>query len=89
MAQEQQLVEPIPGYILSPVRKSSQKWFVGGAEGGRKGKENTAEKGKGKGKTRRERRGRESRRERGMERVIGSILSVKAFNEGYRCNPLL
>lgn len=45
MAQEQQLVEPMPGYILSSqVRKGSQKWFGGGAEGGREGKENTEEK---------------------------------------------
>lgn len=45
MAQAQQLVEPIPGHILSPqVRKSSQKWFGGGAEEGRKGKENRGEK---------------------------------------------
>lgn len=43
-AQEQQLTEPIPGHILSPVRKGSQKWFGGGAEGGRKRKENTEKK---------------------------------------------
>lgn len=52
MAQEQQLVEPMPGYILSSqVRKGSQKWFGGGAEGGREGKENTEEKeGNARGK---------------------------------------
>lgn len=43
-----------------------------------KGKgEHRGKEGKAKGRER-ERRGRESRREKGMERVIGSILSVKA-----------
>lgn len=59
IAQGQQLVEPIPGYVLSlQVKKGSQKWFGGGEEGGRKGKENTGEK---EGKV----RGREGEREEG------------------------
>lgn len=76
IAQGQQLVEPVCGYSLSPqVRKGSQKWFGGGAEGEREGKENIGgEKKKGKGKRQRER----GRKSRGRESVIGSILSLKA-----------
>lgn len=59
MAQEQP-VEPVPGYILSPqLRKGSQKWFGVRAEGRERRKaEQSGKRGKGKGKRGRERRGR-------------------------------